>query len=280
MLAALGMYMYGDTVIADEIRRYIENFGSRVLGCKVKVGAVDFSMKGKLTIRNLQIMNPRVKGVEWSSEDLFTIAYISANVDSQKLWASSSKDIEINDIIVRNCRAHYEQLPSQAGWSLTSALGFGGESNFSMVYTNIQEVLPAKKKPAPKHDPEPRSESQQKVNLRRVDVQDVELEMVTDLTRSVGSSGQHLRLGDLNVADFSEATKMENADTILHFFVNTVVRSVLYQVTGKRQYHFGDISSALAQYTRDGSIVVIDAVSNTVTNLEEAVVSATTSSAP
>jgi hypothetical protein len=280
MLAAFGVYMYGDTVIADEIRRYIENFGSRVLGCKVKVGAVDFSMKGKLTIRNLQIMNPRVKGVEWSSEDLFTIAYISANVDSQKLWASSSKDIEINDIIVRHCSAHYEQLPSQAGWSLSSALGFGGDSNFSMVFKNIQEVMPARKKPAPQHDPEPNPQNRQRVILRKVDVQDVEMEMVTDLSRSMGSAGQHLRLGDLNVPDFSESTKMENADTIVHFFVNTVVRSVLYQVTGKKQYHFGDVSSALAQYTRDGSIVVIDAVSNTVNNIEEAVVSATTSSDP
>jgi len=255
-IGAVVAYRWGGKVTSATIRRSLLEILPAILGCEVDIGFVGISVTGKVTIKDLFIRNPVVEGVEFVSEQLFKIGEITADLSLHHMLSTSIQEIIINEVTVKGLCASYESFTS--GW-----FGLGGNSNLLVVFKHVASLLPHRKKPnkpvepTPPPPPAPVPEpvdpehpvQRRKFIIKKIDIEDIQLDIIGTVARSLGTTGQHVCLGSLCFEDFSESTKIEDARAVLHFFSSSLSASMLYAVTGKKEYHFGDFSRTFGHYT-------------------------------
>ena len=85
--------------------------------------------------------------------------------------------------------------------------------------------------------------------LKKLDLEDIQLDVMGTVARFVGTTGQHVCLTRLCFENFSEATQIEEVRALVYFFTTSLSTSMLYAVTGKKDYHIGDFSRTFGHYT-------------------------------
>jgi len=256
-IASLAAYRWGGVATAAAVRTTLEELLTTILGCQVTISSVELGTRGHVSIKDLHIANPVIKGVTWTEEAIFKIEEVTADLNVQRLVASGNTEIEISLIIVKGLRASYESFGD--GW-----LGMGSSSNLHVVFNHLKSILPARKKPVPAPEPAPEpqpvivdpTKKKKRVILKKVEIEDIQLDIVGAIAHSLGTTGQHTRLAPIVFEDFSQITPVEGVATVMHFFATTISGSVLYQVTGKKKYHFGDVTQTLANYTDTGDFLI------------------------
>jgi hypothetical protein len=248
-VSAVAAYKWGAKAVGKSIRVSLQEFIPLITGCRCVVGRVDVSLRGRVSVSDLTLMNPH-SNVEWSNEALLTIERVVADVDVRRMIRTNYQEIVINEITIRGLQAGYENDGSREG------------SNTFQVYQHILRVLPVardnhqkrKQETGEVHTPSPDLQGQTTLLLRKVDIEHIRLDLIGPVSHKLGTTGEHVVLGDLCFEDFTAASGLELAETVAHFFAYMMCRSCLYQVTGKEEYQFGDLSRALAHYTTAGTV--------------------------
>lgn len=246
-VSAVAAYKWGAKAVGKSIRVSLQEFIPLITGCRCVVGRVDVSLRGRVSVSDLTLMNPH-SNVEWSNEALLKIERIVADVDVHRMISTNYQEIVINEITIRGLQAGYENDGSEEG------------SNAFQVYQHILGVLPTarenhqNRKQDTGDRPSPDLQVPTTLFLRKVDIEHIRLDLIGPVSHKLGTTGEHVVLGDLCFEDFTEASGLELAETVAHFFAYMMCRSCLYQVTGKEEYQFGDLSRALAHYTTAGTI--------------------------
>lgn len=247
---------------ASLLRVALQDVVKVLTGCRCTIGKFEISLCGRVSIKGGVLHNPLAVDVKWSGSNLLEIGEVTADVALCRLFRTLAYDIVINEVTLKDLVVTYEQPSTR---TRTEGQGDPEEedsSNMYRIWVHLKHLLPKSKKcnckqcvtdsseaallpPPPPAPPPPRNTRKpgkgRKVRIKKIDIDDVEL-------IKIGGYDGAVRLRTFMCENFSDLTGIERMESVLLFVIDSIASSVLFNVTGKPEYEFGDVTKALLEY--------------------------------
>lgn len=258
-LLALIKFGYGPQILAllkpmivPKLTSTIESLAPGFLGgSPVKVGEIDFSLGSKCSVEVDHAIIGNVPDKGFKSDHLLQFSKVMVEVDvgkavSEMIAAKSlPKDLEVLQVVVKAAHVLFEK---------------------SLMTSNVTELLEALKKTddddekaeaaAEKPDSTDGKKEGMQVNVRHVEITDVQLELATTLGENIGVPGTVIALDSIKFQDFAKA----NGSVKMRKLVELLVGSILKSATVNTQ----NMVNAVTQGVKKAVTTTVGVVDDTV----------------